>query len=238
MSGICFVIAVQYWEVIWTMEAWVTTLGYVGQLCVVFAILWRSSTLSEYSLASLHGCFTCRGRRQVILNCNPGPSRMLQYRVASSTRWTLSSLTGSFAGPAVVWKEVLPFHHWVIRTMEAWVMNWVIWDIYECYLLFHGGAVLRGGRKPMVELPNVTVQTAWWFPSSTSGSITGPQWNGRSFFQVHHWVIWTNEAWGMTSGYVGHLWVIFAISLRSCTERWTALKICLRSSIEPYVTSS
>ena len=39
-------------------------------------------------------------------------------------------------------------------------MNWVIWDIYEWYLLFHGGAVLRGGRKPMVELPNVPVQTA------------------------------------------------------------------------------
>ena len=42
------------------------TLDYVGHLCVVFAILWRSSTVSEYSLASLHGCFTCRGRRQVI----------------------------------------------------------------------------------------------------------------------------------------------------------------------------
>ena len=46
--------------------------------------------------------------------------------------------------------------HW---TMEA-IMNWVIWDIYEWCLLFHGGAVLRGGRKPMAELPNVAVQTA------------------------------------------------------------------------------
>ena len=45
--------------------------------------------------------------------------------------------------------------------MEAWVMNWVIWDIYEWCLLFHGGAVLRGGRKPIAELPNVAVQTAW-----------------------------------------------------------------------------
>ena len=108
MSGICFFIAVQYWGVIWTMEAWVMTLGYVGHLWVVFAILWRSSTESEYSLASLHGCFTCRGRRQVILNYNPGPSRMLQYRVASSTRWTLSSLSGSFTGLQWWWKELLP----------------------------------------------------------------------------------------------------------------------------------
>ena len=61
-------------------------LGNVGHLCVVFASLWRSSTVSEYSLASLHGCSACRGRRQVILNFNPGPSRMLHYRVASSTR--------------------------------------------------------------------------------------------------------------------------------------------------------
>ena len=97
-------------------------------------------------------------------------------------------------------------------------MNWVIWDIYEWCLLCHGGAVLRGGRKPIAELPNVAVQTAWWLPSSTSGSMTGPQWNRRSFFHFHHWVIWTDEAWGMNLGYMGNLWVIFAISLRSCTE--------------------
>ena len=28
--------------------------------------------MSEYSLASLHGCSACCGRRQVILNYNPG----------------------------------------------------------------------------------------------------------------------------------------------------------------------
>ena len=27
-------------------------------------------------MASLTGCLTCRGRSQVILNCNPGPSRI------------------------------------------------------------------------------------------------------------------------------------------------------------------
>ena len=101
--------------------------------------------------------------------------------------------------------------HW---TMEA-IMYWVVWDIYEWCLLFHGGAVLRGGRKPIAELPNVAVQTAWWLPSSTSGSMTGPQWNRRSFFHFHHWVIWTDEAWGMNLGYMGNLWIIFAISLRS-----------------------
>ena len=105
-------------------------------------------------------------------------------------------------------------------TMEAWVMNWVIWDIYEWCLLCHGGAAQRGGRKPIAELPNVAVQTAWWLPSSTSGSMTGPQWNRRSFFHFHHWVIWTDEAWGMNLGYMGNLWVIFVISLRSCTERY------------------
>ena len=88
------------------------------------------------------------------------------------------------------------------RAMEAWGMNWVIWDIYEWCLLCHGGAVLRGGRKPIAELPNVAVQTAWWLPSSTSGSMTGPQWNRRSIFHFHHWVIWTDEAWGMKLGYM------------------------------------
>ena len=73
--------------------------------------------------------------------------------------------------------------HW---TMEAWVMNWVIWYIYEWCLLCHGGAVLRGGRNPIAALPNVAVQPAWWPPSSTSGSMTGPQWNRRSFFHFPH----------------------------------------------------
>ena len=82
--------------------------------------------------------------------------------------------------------------HW---TMEAWVMNWVIWYIYEWCLLCHGGAVMRGGRKPIAALPNVAVQPAWWPPSTTSGSMTGPQWNRRSFFHFPHWVIWTDEAW-------------------------------------------
>ena len=72
--------------------------------------------------------------------------------------------------------------HW---TMEAWVMNWVIWYIYEWCLLCHGGAVLRGGRKPIA---------AWWPPSSTSGSMTGPQWNRRSSFhfpQLSHLDWWS-----------------------------------------------
>ena len=72
-------------------------LGNVGHLCVVFAILWRSSTVSEYSLASLHGCSACRGRRQVIFNYNPGPPRRLHDRVVSSTRKTFIG-DMSFAG--------------------------------------------------------------------------------------------------------------------------------------------
>ena len=95
-------------------------------------------------LARMHGCFTCRGRRQVILNYNPGPSRMLQYRVASSTRWTLSSLTGSFAGLQWCGRSSSSF---IIKSSGLWkheLWPWVIWDIYEWHLLFHGGAVLRG----------------------------------------------------------------------------------------------
>ena len=61
----------------------------------------------EYSLTSLYGCFTCRGRRQVILNYNPSPSRMLQYRVRSSTMNSFI-VNGVFYWTAVVWKEVLP----------------------------------------------------------------------------------------------------------------------------------
>ena len=34
----------------------------------------------------------------------------------------------------------------------------------------------------------------WWFLSSSSGSTPWPQWNGRSFFQDHLWVIWDTEA--------------------------------------------
>ena len=86
-------------------------LGLSGTTIVVFAILWRSSTVSEYSLASLHGCFTCRGRRQVV-----------QYvTVQSGKQHTMNSfiVDGVFRWTAVVWKEVFPFHHWVIRTMEA-----------------------------------------------------------------------------------------------------------------------
>ena len=95
--------------------------------------------------------------------------------------------------------------HW---TMEAWVMTWVIWDIYEWCLLCYGGAAQR---KPIAELPNVAVQTAWWLPSSTLESMTGPQWNRRSFFHFHHWVIWTDEAWGMNLGYMGiyELYLLF-----------------------------
>ena len=99
--------------------------------------------------------------------------------------------------------------HW---TMEAWVMNWVIWDIYEWCLLCHGGAVLRGGRKPIAALPNVAVQTAWWLPSSTSGSMTGPQWNRRSFFHFHHWVIWTDEAW-VWSWVIWEIYVLYLLFL-------------------------
>ena len=43
--------------------------------------------------------------------------------------------------------------------------------------------------EAMVELPNVTEQTGKQRTvnsSSLSGSITGLQWNGRSFFQIHH----------------------------------------------------
>ena len=36
----------------------------------------RQHPCSEYSLASLHGCFTCRGSRQVIFDYNPGSSRI------------------------------------------------------------------------------------------------------------------------------------------------------------------
>ena len=128
-----------------------------------------------------------------------------------------TALTDTFVSVAYQHLEGSPTW-WLM--MAAWVMNWVIWHIYEWCLLCHGGAVLRGGRKPIAELPNVGVQTAWWLPSSTSRSMTGRQWNRRSFFHFHHWVIWTDEAWGMNLGYMGNLWLIFAISLRSCTERY------------------
>ena len=110
------------------------------------------------------------------------------------------------------WKEVLPFPLKVIGLWKAWVMNWVIWDIYEWCLLCHGGAVLRGGRKPIAALPNVAVPTAWWLPSSTSGSMTGPQWNRRSFFHFHHWVIWTDEAW-VWSWVIWEIYVLYLLFL-------------------------
>ena len=64
----------------------------------------------------------------------------------------------------------------------------------------------------MVELPNATGRletSTWWSPSSSSGFTTWPQWNGRSFFQDHLWVIWTTEA-GITT----FLWfLVFALWL-------------------------
>ena len=59
--------------------------------------------MSEYSLASLHDCFTCRGRRQVILNYN-------HVTVQSGKQHTMNSfiVDGVFYWTAVVWKKVLP----------------------------------------------------------------------------------------------------------------------------------
>ena len=111
--------------------------------------------------------------------------------------------------------------HW---TIEAWVMNWVIWYIYERCLLCHGGAVLRGGRKPIA---------AWWPPSSTSGSMAGPQWNRRSFFhfpQLSH--LWTDEAWAWR-------WVVWTAT-HACSP-WRHLQVrvwCMPTASTGVSTSS
>ena len=106
------------------------------------------------------------------------------------------------------------FFRFLSRSLDYGSMSYelVIWDIYEWYLLCHGGAVLRGGRKPIAALPNVAVQTAWSLPSSTSGSMTGPQWNRRSFFHFHHWVIWTDEAW-VWSWVIWEIYVLYLLFL-------------------------
>ena len=59
--------------------------------------------------------------------------------------------------------------HW---TMEAWVMNWVIWYIYEWCLLCHGGAVLRGGRKPICSPWRHLQVRVWCMPTASTGVST------------------------------------------------------------------
>ena len=56
--------------------------------------------------------------------------------------------------------------------------------------------------------------STWWPPSSSSGFTTWPQWNGRSFFQDHLWVIWTTEA-GITT----FLWFL-VFALRLLLSQW------------------
>ena len=49
----------------------------------------------------------------------------------------------------------------------------------------------------------------WWSSSSSSGFTAWPQWNGRTFFQDHFWVLWTTEA-----GISTFLWfLVFALWL-------------------------
>ena len=77
-----------------------------------------------------------------------GRTSALQYRLKSSTRVTLSSLSGTITG--LRWKgrrfsSFYQIRQWVIWTMKAGILTFGMWDINERYLLLHHrGAVLRG----------------------------------------------------------------------------------------------
>ena len=64
-----------------------------------------------------HGCIRWGNGMQYTLSWFNYPT--LQYRLASSTRWTLSWVSRSFTGLQWNGTSFFQFHHWVIWTMEA-----------------------------------------------------------------------------------------------------------------------
>ena len=65
--------------------------------------------------------------------------------VQTGKQHTMNSfiVVGVFYWAAVVWKELLPVSS--LGHLDYGSMSYDLgWDIYEWYLLFHGGAVLRG----------------------------------------------------------------------------------------------
>ena len=58
----------------------------------------------------------------------------------------------------------------------------------------------------------------WWCPSLSSGFSTWPQWNARSFFQDHLWVICTTEA-----GIKTFLWFLACALWLLLSQRYSCL---------------
>ena len=78
------------------------------------------AVLSEYSLARLHGCFTCRGKEASDTQLQSSPFENVTVQTGKQHRMNSFIVVGVF--------------YWIV----------VVWDIHEWYLLFHGRAVLRG----------------------------------------------------------------------------------------------
>ena len=84
-------------------------------------------------------------------------------------------------------------------------MTFGMWDIYEWYLIHHRGAVLRGMWGTFSGICYIIVEQYWEEPPTP----------GVAQYDLDHCYME-----GITDlGYMGHLWVVFATSLRSSTER-------------------
>ena len=80
---------------------------------------------------------------------------------------------------------------------ELW--PWVMWNIYDWYLLFHCGAALRG---------KCTNNSVWHYLEQ---NFTGLQWNGRKFFRfLSESLDYESISYGLR--YMGHLWLVSAVS--------------------------
>ena len=172
------------------------------------AVLWVSIPWQAYKVASL----AVEGGKKYSTTILALPEC---YTVQSGKQHTMNFfiVDGVFLWTAVVWKEVLPFHHWSsgLGSMSyelgymghLWVLSAISWrSSTERRKKPYGRTTQRCSTDCLV------ISFSQGLLLDRSEILPGSS--------LSHLDLWCMR---LTSGYVGHLWVIFSVSLRSCTER-------------------
>ena len=85
------------------------------------------------------------------------------------------------------------FFHFLSRSLDYGSMSYELG--YMVHLWVVSAMSWRSSTERRKKTYSCTTQRSCTACLVTSGSMTGPQWNRRSFFHCPHWVIWTDEAW-------------------------------------------